>query len=621
MGSNTRGVGLYIERVRVDDGFLDGLDLQLSPGLNVVIGSRGSGKTSLVELIRFCLGASFITRDADERGSQQALSVLQGGQVTITLSDGNDRIQYIRSSSDPSPRSTGPAPDITVLAQGEIESVGYQASGRLYLVDRLRPERTKLDIISGHLTSEIKSRTIEIRDLILEVDDIEDTLSEFKGITAQLEQAISLQESALESAKATATDRTRLAKLQKLSSEITVRSKVYERALIQLSYLDRGLAQLQARGPLADTWPESAGEPDTLAPIREQLKGSLRQLQDLRSSVADAIKTVEGLRELDVAQAVELDNTSREIRIRLDKVSKGVGDITRRVGELQERAGQVAALRQRLEETRSQITSLTVKRNTLYQTLDELRTRRFMRRQEIAESVSHELGPNIQVRLTSSEQTRDYIRAIIEGLRGSGLHYNRLSPHVAKSMAPIELVQAVENRDSEAIVSATEITSQRASLVIDSLKDKDLAAIITAAIDDGVMLKLLDGSVFKTSQEVSIGQRCTIVLPVLLARHGGILIIDQPEDHLDNSFIATTVVAALRNRDPSDQLILASHNANIPVLGNADLVVVLESDGKRGFVSHFGPLLADDSVSSITNIMEGGAQAFRRRAKFYGLHD
>ena len=95
--------------------------------------------------------------------------------------------------------------------------------------------------------------------------------------------------------------------------------------------------------------------------------------------------------------------------------------------------------------------------------------------------------------------------------------------------------------------------------------------------------------------------------------------MDQPEDHLDNSFITSTVVEALRNRYPEDQLLFASHNANIPVLGDADLVVALDSDGKRGFVKHSGPLMDPDSVRAITDVMEGGVDAFRRRADFYGI--
>ena len=45
---------MYIQRVQVDEGFLDGLDITFTSGLNAIIGSRGTGKTSLIELIRFC---------------------------------------------------------------------------------------------------------------------------------------------------------------------------------------------------------------------------------------------------------------------------------------------------------------------------------------------------------------------------------------------------------------------------------------------------------------------------------------------------------------------------------------------------------------------------------------
>ena len=48
---------MYLSRVQIEEGFLDGLDLPFQPGLNVIIGARGTGKTSLIELVRYCLGA------------------------------------------------------------------------------------------------------------------------------------------------------------------------------------------------------------------------------------------------------------------------------------------------------------------------------------------------------------------------------------------------------------------------------------------------------------------------------------------------------------------------------------------------------------------------------------
>ena len=95
---------MLIERIQIEDGFLDGLDVQFADGLNVVIGARGTGKTSLIELIRFALGASAFTEDAARRGHQQALSVLQGGQVTLVIREGQDRFVVNRGSRDEAPR-------------------------------------------------------------------------------------------------------------------------------------------------------------------------------------------------------------------------------------------------------------------------------------------------------------------------------------------------------------------------------------------------------------------------------------------------------------------------------------------------------------------------------------
>ena len=75
---------MHIQRVQVDEGFLDGLDVTFTSGLNVIIGSRGTGKTSLIEIIRFCLDASSTTTETTRRSRDHALSILGSGQVTVT---------------------------------------------------------------------------------------------------------------------------------------------------------------------------------------------------------------------------------------------------------------------------------------------------------------------------------------------------------------------------------------------------------------------------------------------------------------------------------------------------------------------------------------------------------
>ena len=67
-----------------------------------------------------------------------------------------------------------------------------------------------------------------------------------------------------------------------------------------------------------------------------------------------------------------------------------------------------------------------------------------------------------------------------------------------------------------------------------------------------------------------MGQRCTVVLPLLLAEPRESILLDQPEDHLDNAFIVDTLVTAIRERSRNGQALVATHNANIPVLGGAE---------------------------------------------------
>ncbi len=98
---------MHIERIQVEEGFLHGLDVSFSAGLNVIIGARGTGKTSLIELLRFCLNAGGNTNETARRSRDHALSILGSGQVTVTLATDAGSIVVSRTADDPQPRTSG----------------------------------------------------------------------------------------------------------------------------------------------------------------------------------------------------------------------------------------------------------------------------------------------------------------------------------------------------------------------------------------------------------------------------------------------------------------------------------------------------------------------------------
>ena len=115
----------------------------------------------------------------------------------------------------------------------------------------------------------------------------------------------------------------------------------------------------------------------------------------------------------------------------------------------------------------------------------------------------------------------------------------------------------------------------------------------------------------------SLGQRASaLMLFVLSQRDNDVVIIDQPEDDLDNQTIYDDVIKLIRTLKPETQFIFATHNANFPVLGDAEQVVACQYlDEQISTVS--GSIDCADIQKSIVGIMEGGVEAFERRKQVY----
>ena len=122
-------------------------------------------------------------------------------------------------------------------------------------------------------------------------------------------------------------------------------------------------------------------------------------------------------------------------------------------------------------------------------------------------------------------------------------------------------------------------------------------------------------------QNLSTGQKCTAILNLLLVSRDGPLIIDQPEDNLDNAFIVEHVVHDIRRLKTQRQFLFTTHNANIPVFGDAELIVVLKSNGEIGEIAHQGSVDKNEIQKKAADILEGGKDAFNMRKAKYGFEN
>lgn len=137
--------------------------------------------------------------------------------------------------------------------------------------------------------------------------------------------------------------------------------------------------------------------------------------------------------------------------------------------------------------------------------------------------------------------------------------------------------------------------------------------LMLTRIQDAADLTLLrsDGSQAGSFQQgdLSTGQKNTAVLSLLLSRGSGPVLIDQPEDELDSEFLYKELVPLFRSAKRQRQLIIVTHNANIPVNADAELVYALKAEGGRGVCLSQGGLDRSDVTRAVLDIMEGSEEA------------
>ncbi len=183
--------------------------------------------------------------------------------------------------------------------------------------------------------------------------------------------------------------------------------------------------------------------------------------------------------------------------------------------------------------------------------------------------------------------------------------------------APHELLTALDH-DQLGSVGMSRAVQDTFREAMSQARRWELAAI---RCPDRYVLELrMDDGSYRRLEELSGGQRVSVLLSLLLeTRDDRPLVIDQPEDELDNRFLFDTVLPALKRLKGRRQIIVATHNANIVVNGDADQVIQLEASSNHGRVAEAGAIEDPAVRDAIVRTVDGGDDAFRLRRLKYGF--
>jgi len=160
-----------------------------------------------------------------------------------------------------------------------------------------------------------------------------------------------------------------------------------------------------------------------------------------------------------------------------------------------------------------------------------------------------------------------------------------------------------------------EVPKSRPDTVNQLLFDSEMSYFLSSFENDDLRIDLKvgkPGQEFSPIDQLSAGQRCTAMFPMLLSLDQGPLLIDQPEDNLDNRYLQDK-----RRR----QMVFTSHNANLVVLSDSESVCLFESDGSVGRLEQQGFFSTKESriAKHVLDVLDGGERALQLRALKYGL--
>ncbi|WP_420788882.1 AAA family ATPase [Shewanella algae] len=614
---------MFIRSLSVEEGFFNSLNLKFSKGLNVLIGGRGVGKTSVIELLRFGLGAKALVGSSLTESSSHAMSILQSsGRVSIELEDLNGNVINVsRAANDKYPFtsdfSNWQSP--IIFSQKEIETIGLSDSGRVSLVDSFLPELAGEYSKVYTLQNEINFLAEQYFNLSKEIVDLTDKTTNLKVL---LERESSLQlkhENILATNSNVEKSKVEVDRLQNLISSYSVDVQ-------NLKYIQEEI------GKRISIVSELSSERSALVMPPLISNSSLNHADMIQNKInagtkllANALEMYIGVQELLKENLASIDNEragvenkARKNRIEIDNFLTGAGSLLSELGRVREEIAQLKNIENIIAQKKSKINELYERIQSKITEMYAVKNEIFSKRNSVVSYLNIALNPNIKVDISNFSNLIDYNHKLESVLRGSGLKYKELVPVICYRISPQWLFYYVHNNSlSEEFSNMIGVPVDRGARLLGYLKEVSLVDLLACQPEDSVEFMLFDHGQYKPIDELSIGQRCTVSLSIILENITRVLIVDQPEDHLDNEFIAKTLINSIKSRASNAQTILSSHNANIPVLGNAANVVSLESNGRRGYVKVSGPVDSPEIKTSIESIMEGGKEAFSLRSNFY----
>lgn len=602
----------YIKSITFQGGKLGGTTINLNHAMNNLIGIRGSGKSSILESIRYCFDIGITSEnnlDWEYKTKLVNSTIGSGGKVVMELVDdqGNEyRAEKILGESTTiykdeemqyGLKTNAIVAKPIYFGQKDLSKIGSSLSTE-YLMNNLIGDRiTEHKRLIDSKTQEIHSILSEIKkvnkniaskpDVEAKKAELQNNIQKFKDfkIDKKLEEQIGFNKDANQIKRMREFEESVLESIDELIEEYKDGFDTF------IKYESKENPQLFKR----------------LYESFQSFQKLFGQIEDISKKLYAEHKTFKGLDEefqkkyealkekfAEIKREIKLPNIQADDYV---KFTKDLDLTNAKLKEIEKLANKKVTYQKQLKKALTELQQLWHKEfEIIKEEVDRI----------------NEDQDSIKIAVSFKGNKSDFKTYLKDNLKGSGLRDPNIQAIVDSYNDLIEVYHDFEKKESKLTES---LSSNSQLLSFQEYFNSSLAAFLTYRIPDQFEIIYRD----RPLSEHSLGQRASALIIFLLTlKDSHLIIIDQPEDDLDNQTIYDDVIKVLKNLKNDTQFIFATHNPNIPVLGDCDQVVSCRYKSEK-IETNQGSIDQIGIRNDIVDIMEGGEEAFNQRKRIYEL--
>ncbi|CAH1387998.1 TrlF family AAA-like ATPase [Candidatus Nitrotoga sp. M5] len=656
----------FIEKIDVtNSSFLSKFDLDLNPQLNSIIGGRGSGKSTILEYLRWALCDQ--TEGFGKDGAQSDILRRRNTLIDKTLKevDGEVRVFFLVNGTRHIVKRNPKSEDVLLkIGDSDFESVRpSQIQDLLPIQAYSQKQLSSISVQSDELKRFIEQPiSKEIEDIDLKV---EDALAEVKSAYQKLAKSKELYTDLRKNEIEIGSFKSQIEKLRgglkgisEDDKKILGRAKHYvneknrfDEISLEYSSLQDSVRPLKEllekyKGKVSDSSEvfENGGILKDLNESRSKLlEEALSKVQELEKLHSDSIIRYDELRTtwLDIRNAFELEyKKAKENSTSSQSTLTAIKELEQKIEKLE------LVIRQK-QSLLSEVDMTDELFNNLYEGYIDLQISKIDTLKNSTEVFTQLSDGLIKADFTKTIDVEKMCAEINSVFSTYSLNINKsrtekLAELVSDSSAPLmkwkeavyelkalsEFNSAPDVQDElphTPVLDNTGFSPSNRKKMSEALTSEGLLRLAAIKLD------FLPKFSYQTHnemgdeipfEEASAGQQATALLNVLLNQDGFPLIIDQPEDDIDNRAIEK-IITNLWGSKKKRQIIISSHNANLVVNGDSELVICCDynetSEQTKGHIKYEGSIDRQEIRNEITSIMEGGERAFKLRKEKYGF--